>query len=113
MQLLSTTSKYIVTRFDELLHELLRQKTTTAATSLAESTPSPNSQKETYLHRSGRTARFGSLGWCVNVLFEGEEADHLSYFQMQLGFHLADYSDREEATVSQMSALPELQGQEE
>ena len=30
--------------------------------------------EETYLHRSGRTARFGSVGWMVSLVFEGDEA---------------------------------------
>lgn len=62
-------------------------------------------EKETYLHRSGRTARFGSIGWSVNIVFEGEEARHLMYFQMQLGFDLADWADRDEAIAKRLSEL--------
>merc|ERR1719464_1619324 len=52
-------------------------------------------EKETYLHRSGRTARFGSIGLSVNIVFDGDEDDNLSYFQMQLGFELAEWADRD------------------
>ncbi|CAE7640652.1 ddx20 [Symbiodinium pilosum] len=62
-------------------------------------------EKETYLHRSGRTARFGSVGWMVSLVFEGDEAEHLHFFQMQLGFELAEYADREAAIQSRLEAL--------
>eukprot|EP00438_Fugacium_kawagutii_P027686 Skav213616 [mRNA] locus=scaffold2986:206483:216994:+ [translate_table: standard] len=52
-------------------------------------------EKETYLHRSGRTARFGSVGWMVSLVFDGEEAEHLDFFQKQLGFEMVDFADRE------------------
>ena len=89
-------------------------------------------RQETYLHRSGRTARFGSVGWMVSLVFEGDEAailwpscghpvtsqwetfhvaailsslrceqaEHLDFFQKQLGFELAEYADREAAVES-------------
>ncbi|CAE7946189.1 alxA [Symbiodinium sp. KB8] len=62
-------------------------------------------EKETYLHRSGRTARFGSVGWMVSLVFEGDEAEHLEFFQKQLGFELAEYADREAAIQSRLEAL--------
>ncbi|CAJ1332213.1 unnamed protein product, partial [Effrenium voratum] len=62
-------------------------------------------EKETYLHRSGRTARFGSVGWMVSLVFEGDEAEHLNYFQVQLGFELVDYADREAAMSSRLQQL--------
>lgn len=62
-------------------------------------------EKETYLHRSGRTARFGSIGWNVNVVFEGDEDNNLSYFQMQLGFALADYADRDAVMAAHLEEL--------
>merc|ERR1712054_11796 len=49
--------------------------------------------------------RFGSVGWSVSVVFEGDEDDHLSYFQLQLGFELADYAHREEATAARFAEL--------
>lgn len=60
--------------------------------------------KETYLHRSGRTARFGSVGWIVSLVFE-EEAEHLDFFQKQLGFELVDFTEREAAMASKLQEL--------
>mmetsp|Transcript_30255 Transcript_30255/g.66159 ORF Transcript_30255/g.66159 Transcript_30255/m.66159 type:complete len:744 (-) Transcript_30255:132-2363(-) len=65
-------------------------------------------EKETYLHRSGRSARFGSIGWSVSVVFEGDENQHLSFFQAQLGFELADYSDRERVFAAHLERLAAL-----
>lgn len=62
-------------------------------------------EKETYLHRSGRTARFGSVGWMVSLVFEGEEAEHLEFFQKQLGFELVDFADREAAMMGKLQQL--------
>eukprot|EP00434_Breviolum_minutum_P003780 symbB.v1.2.003329.t1/scaffold171.1/size348550/6 len=62
-------------------------------------------EKETYLHRSGRTARFGSVGWMVSLVFEGEEAEHLEFFQKQLGFELVDFADREAAMTGKLQQL--------
>ncbi|CAE8603585.1 unnamed protein product, partial [Polarella glacialis] len=62
-------------------------------------------EKETYLHRSGRTARFGSVGWSVNLVFEGDEDEHLAFFQLQLGFEMADYADREAAIAARFQDL--------
>lgn len=62
-------------------------------------------EKETYLHRSGRTARFGSIGCAVNIVFEGDEDEHLKYFQMQLCFELQDYADREAAIAARLDGL--------
>lgn len=53
-------------------------------------------EKETYLHRSGRAARFGATGWCISVLFDGEEAGHLDYFQVQLGFDVVEFHERDQ-----------------
>ncbi|CAK9004721.1 unnamed protein product [Durusdinium trenchii] len=62
-------------------------------------------EKETYLHRSGRTARFGSVGWMVSLVFAGEEAEHLDFFQKQLGFELVDFADREAAMAAKLQQL--------
>ncbi|CAK0907450.1 unnamed protein product, partial [Prorocentrum cordatum] len=62
-------------------------------------------EKETYLHRVGRTARFGSIGWSVSLVFEGDEDEHLRYFQMQLGFGLAEYADRDTTLAAHAEQL--------
>ena len=62
-------------------------------------------EKETYLHRSGRTARFGSVGWMVSLVFDGEEAEHLDFFQKQLGFELVDFAERDAAMSAKLHQL--------
>ena len=60
--------------------------------------------KETYLHRSGRTARFGSVGWICSLVFP-EEAEHLDFFQKQLGFELVDFQEKEQAMALKLQEL--------
>merc|ERR1712070_206196 len=58
-------------------------------------------EKETYLHRSGRAARFGARGWCISILFDGEESGHLDYFQAQLGFDMVDFHARHQVSCGE------------
>jgi len=61
--------------------------------------------KETYLHRSGRAARFGTTGSCVSILFPAEEGD-LQYFAAQVGFEVAPLESLEEGQSAEQVPAP-------
>ncbi len=62
--------------------------------------------KETYLHRSGRTARFGGEGICVNIVSESEAMD-LAYFQAQLDLKIMEWTGEIDNNEEEVIQIPE------